>query len=953
MGTDHAAKAAQRSALFVGVRRLLLVGLGLWVLPATASVRSAPERPPAGEQPLFNQADYDLAWQAFLGAGKLTDAIVLAQKALLIEPDSVLWHRRLASAAEQDGQAALAAVNYAWLATQGHQDDLLAHAIDLASATQQGDLAIQLMQARALGEPFNLTHWDQLIASMLNIGRFDQALADLSQADGRQPRRYFLQQQADILAVAGRTGPLQAVLRQLVTRYGADPQTNLQLASSEYLQGHLQQALATLRQAQDRATPADTVYWQTLGSLAWMLQDFPVAGAASRVLMRAGMAATVDYMRLYRIHAVTEPAVAYAYALSGWRQTRADPLFFAAAAAATRLDQPALLQALFDSVRPVDRLALEAQSSFWVQWAQLARSHGNDRLARARYLQALKRDPVDTAVFAGFIWLLIDTQDQQMLRSAVTRAGPATAADPDLRDALTAALAVLDQPTHALASIRPDLASHGKDPDRIMQYADLLDQDDQNELAQAMRRSALAPLRRLQAARALTRQQQLQRLALLTRLAPGDPAARGIAELLRHPIDRAARELVLAWTLELNNAEATALWLAHQFASTPAPLWARLSQSLGTDDDSTTRQLLLTEADRMPRRDRVTAAEKLGWTGAALSFGYHGLQDQSDDRRLAMQWQDLALTRSDMLGTSLGGLHGGGVRTLESGVNWRHWLTPRWSLEGELHRVRQLGDGTQQLDQIPAHGQSASAMLVAHFPRGEAGILLGGGRNLGSYTRWGAFSRYRLTRNLQLGAYADVGARTDDTVPLAMVGLTDRLKSTAEYQWTARDSVSATATLARLRAQGGGRLGGRQSLDLEYRHKLWLAPPDFTLIASATRAEYQRASSVPAAVRRLLPAAQVGGPNVLVPLSYSQLCAGVAFNENYRDDWSGHWRPFGSVSACQNSVSGVGVALNAGFGAPLSGPDHLSIQFGYSTNTGATGGRNLNMLLNYRYYFTP
>ncbi|MEO5829494.1 MAG: tetratricopeptide repeat protein [Rhodanobacter sp.] len=929
------------------------MGLGLLAPPAAGDVRSAPESPAAGVRPVFNQADHDLAWQVFLGSGKLADAIALAQQALLTDPDSVLWHQRLASAAEQDGQAALAAINFAWLATQGHQGDLLEHAIGLASATQQGDLAIRLMLARAAQESFNAGHWDQLVASMLDIGHFDQALAALDQADARQPRRYFLRQQADILALAGRNAARDVALRHIITRYGADPQTSLQLASSEYLQGHLPEALASLRQAQDRATPADTVYWQTLGSLAWMLQDFRVAGAASRVLVRAGTATTADYTRLYRIHVAGEPAVAYAYALTGWRQTHADPLFFAAAATATQLGQPALLQALFDSLRPADRRALEAQSSFWVQWAQLAREQGNDRLARTRYLQALKRDPVDTAVYAGFIWLLIDSHDQQMLRAAVTRAGPAPMADPDLRDALTAALAVLDQPARALASMRSGLASHRNDPDWIMQYADLLDQDDQNELAQAMRRTAMAPWRRLETARTVTRQQRARRLALLTRLAPGDPAARGIAELLRHPIDPAARELVLAWTIELNSAEATALWLTRQYAGTPAPLWARLSQSLSTDDDSTTRQLLLTEADRMPRRDRVTAAEKLGWTGAALSFGYQGLQDQPEDRRLAMQWQDLALPRSDMLGTSLGGRRGGGVRTLDSGLNWRHWLTPRLSLDGELHRLRQLGDGTQQLAQMPAYGQSASALLVAHFPRGEAGVLLGGGRNLAGYTRWGAFSRYRLARNLQLGAYADVGARADDTVPLAIAGLTDRLKGTAEYQWTAWDSVSATATLARLRAQGGGRLGERQSLDLEYRRKLWLAPPDFTLVASATRANYQRASSLPAAVRRLLPADQFDGPNVLVPRSYSQLCAGVAFNENYRDDWSGQWRPFGSVSACQNSVSGLGAALDAGFGAPLFGPDHFSIQFGYSTNTGATGSRNLNLLLNYRYYFTP
>lgn len=912
------------------------------------------ETPAASTGASFNPADYDLAWQAFLGAGKLGDAIALAQKALLVRPDSVLWHRRLASAAEQDGQAALAAVHYGWLATQGHQGDLLEHAIDLSSATQQGDLAIRLMLIRAAQEPFNAGHWDQLIASMLDNGRFDQALAALSQADGRQPRRYLLEKQADILALAGRPTARDTVLRKIIARYGADPQTSLQLASSQYLQGHLQQALTTLRRAKDQATPADTVYWQTLGSLAWMLQDFHSAGEASRVLMRAGTAESADYSRLYRIHADREPAVAYAYALTGWRQSRDTHLFFAAAASATQLNRPALLHTLFDSIRPADRDALQAQSQFWVQWAQLARLDGDDRLARTRYVQALKRAPGDASVFAGFIWLLIDSNDQHRLRAAVTRAGPAPAANPELRDALTSALALLDQPARALASMAPGQASHRDDPDWIAQYADLLDQDDQNELAQAMRRAAMVPLRRLEASRQATRQQRERRLALLTRLAPGDPTRRAIAGLLRQPLDAASREQVLAWTISLDSPEATALWLTRAYAGKQAPAWARLSQSLSTDDDTGTMQLLRKEPDRLPRRDRVTAAQKLGWTSTALSLGYAGLQGQPEDRRLAMQWQNLALPQSDMLGTSLGGLRGGGVRTLDSGLDWRHWLTPALSLEAQLHRVRQLGYDSTQVDHVPAHGQYASATLTRHFPRGEAGMLLGGGRSLAGYARWGAFYRYRLASYLQLGASADIGARADDTVPLSIAGLTDRLKGTAEYQWTAWDSLSATATVARLRAQGGGRLGARQSLDVEYRHKLWLAPPDFTLIASATDARYQRASTLPATLLPLLPNGQLGGDTAfLVPRSYSQVCAGVAFNENYRDDWSGQWRLFGNISACQNSVSGTGTNIDAGLGAPLFGPDHFSIQLGYSSNTGASGSRNLNMLLNYRYYFTP
>ena len=934
-----------------------LLALGLTLATAhTGSAAQAPAVMPAkATAPAFNAADYELAWQAFLGAGKLDDAVALAEQALLTEPDSVLWHHRLASAAEQNSDAALAARQYAWLVMQGQQAALLLHAIDLAIGTHQNDTALQLMQWRASHESFNVTHWDQLIASMLDGGQLDPALALLERADRTHPSRYFLQQQFHVLTVAGRADAAAALLRRIIARYGNDPQTNLQLAGSEYVQGHLEQALATLQAAQTKATPNDTAYWQTLGALAWMLQDFRAAEHASQVLVRAGKAQAADYSRLYRIFSVNAPAVAYAYALIGWRQTRAPSLFFAAAAAAGRLDQVALQQLLFDSVRAEDRAAMEAQPEFWVQWAQLAQREGHEQAAISRYGHALRLAPGDVGTFAGYLWLLIDTQHVDLLRPLIQRIGPQLPASNDLREAMTSALALLDQPGRALALMQPQLAAHSTDADWLAPFADLLDQADQPEAAQSIRRTALAALHQQPRPKqfAAARRRREARIALTTRLAPGDPARQAIAALAKHPDDTPARELVLAWTMGLDSPEASALWLGRQYATLMAPGWARLSQSLATDNDTQTMQLLMTQAGSLPRRDRVSAAEKLGWKPLALTLAYAGLQGEPDDRQLAMQFQNLALSRADSISTTENQQRGGGLRSLDSALRSTTWLAPAWSLEAEAHHVVQQIDDSNLLGTVPGHAVYASATLIRHQPRREAGISLGGGSNLASYSQLGAFYRYQWRPSLQLGLHADLGARVTDTVPLSLVGLTDQLKGTASYQWSAWDSFSATATIGRLRAQGGGALGNKQSMNLEYRHKLWLAPPDFSVFATATDSRYQPASTLPEQVLGLLPVGQPADIGLLVPRSFAQICLGAGFNENYLEDWSGRLRLFGSASACHNSVSGAGAAVDAGLATPLIGSDHLSFGLGYSSNTGASGSRTLNVLLNYRYYFTP
>ncbi len=374
---------------------------------------------------------------------------------------------------------------------------------------------------------------------------------------------------------------------------------------------------------------------------------------------------------------------------------------------------------------------------------------------------------------------------------------------------------------------------------------------------------------------------------------------------------------------------------------------------MATDDDTATMRLLDTEADRLPRRDRVSAAGKLGFNSQAATLAWRGLEGEPEDRRLQRQFRTLALAQADTVGSSLHQLRRSGLAAFDLGWNVRHWITPALHLDIEAHRLRQLRYDTSQLGSIPGYGQYGSIRLVENLARGERGLSLGGGRNLAGYAQLGAFYRYRWWRNLQLAASFDYGARADDTVPLILAGLTDRLRIRADYQWSSADSLTATATVSRLRAQGGGRLGKRQSLDLHYRHKLWLAPPDFTLIATATDARYQAAGSLPAGLLRLVPAGQTADIGYFVPRSYLQACVGAGFNEDYRDQWSGQLRLFGTASVCDNSVSGPGASVDAGLAIPVLGPDHLSLGLGFTNNTGATRSRSLSVSANYRYYFTP
>lgn len=941
--------------LSVAVVLALLPGLAAATLPAWRPTAPGGVKPPA-----THTGDYELAWRVFMGAGKLDDAIALARKALAADPGSVLWHRRLASAAEQDNQAAVAARAYAWLATRGGQPGMLDHAIALAIGTQQVDLAIALMEQRVQGGPFDAAHWQNLTAAMLDAGQVDAALALLRKADRTRPRRFFLEQEALVLAAAGRSDAHAQVLRNILSRYGYDPQTSLQLATIEYVHGHMHEALDLLKRARPRAKPSDTAYWRTLGALAWTRQDFGTAVDASRILVASGQAQAADYQRLYLMHLEPDPGVAWAYAWIGWLDTRAPQLFFDALGAANRLHGPALAQLAFDSIRPGDRHTLESYGDYWRQWARLAYQQGDYATARTRFAQALKRSPDDARLLADYVWLLVDMRDIQSLDMLTARLGAYLPDGSQLREALVAALSMTGRPTRALHMMQRDRSTRVDDADWLMQYADLLDQTRRPEAAFAVRKAAAARLADAPSARRDTGPAERPAagrddIASLARsLAPGDPARRAIARLARRgSLTVRDKEQVLAWTLDRDNPESAELWTHRAYAATQPPASSRLALALARGDDATVARLLADDRIELPRADRSNAADTLHQRPVAVTEAYRGLQDEPHDAGLERQFQDTSAASGDWVQPGVALMRQSGLTSVGVQARAHARIDPSLSVDVDLARHRLLRNDAAQLGVPPAHDDLGTLTLTQEFTRGRRGLIVGGGRGIDAHTRLGAFGHFEIDRALAVDLTADYGARPDDTVALMLGGLADSLGAAADYRWDARNDINASLSASRLRAQGGGRLGTRQRLDVGFQHHVWLSWPQVTVFATATRANYRRADTLPARLQRLVPAGQAATTAFFVPRSFAQACVGAQYGQQAADTWSPRLTWFASAGACSNSVSGPGAVADAGLATPLLGPDRIGVSLDFTNNTGASGNRSLSAGLYYRYYFKP
>jgi polysaccharide biosynthesis protein PelB len=930
---------------------LALLAIGRFSDPASATSAPVTLAHP------FRAQDWDLAWQAFIGAGEVDDAYALAQSAVRARPRSRVWLARLAQAARWSNHPQTALAALCRLALDLHETRDLQPALDLAVGLGNDDRAIALLRELIRLGRATPAQRRMLSGLYLDIGEPEKALRDLQREFARDPTPQVLWQEAVIYGALGEPGHKLAILRRYRKRYGPGPQVMLAIATIEYVQGRLPQALDALLNARSRTPRTDTAYWETLSELAWLLGRYPLAARAAQVLIDTRKADTADYQRVVYAEQYRHPRRAFAVAERGWKQTQDPGLFSSMLGIASSL-QPATpwLTRAFAALGPGQAVAFAAEPAYWTSLAQLRAGQGRGRAALAAYRHALRLRPGDDNLLAGYLWLLIDSGNLTPMASNLYRLGHRAGHAPELWAPIAAVYAALDQPERALPWLQAQWPARRNDPLWLMSYADTLEQADRVDAAWQLRRRAYDLLARRAASPPQGRQvvRRLRALAgLATSLAPGDPARRAIEGLARQPDSQEARVTVLAWMLGEQAYPLARWWYLRVFLRRPPPDWARLAQAVATQDDPAIARLLARRQARLPRRDRVAAATDLGWNSLALSLAYRGLEGEPDDTRLQRQFDELAVPRAESLGTAATATQWSGLLTEGAKLQGSQWLGTSDRLDIRVDTLRQRVVDDTQLGIVPSLSRSA---LLAWQHATELGTLtfdLGAGRNLATWSRAGVTWQKPWSSGIETRLAATAGAQPLDTAALSIAGLEDRLDGSASARLTPRTSLQLQLQAGWLRAQGGGALGTAQRFSLEGDYQLWLSPPDLTLHASLSGAHYERAAALPAQLLPLVPADRTAATDFFIPDSFVQVCGGGHFNMQYATAFTARLRPFADAELCANSVSGQGYDLTAGAAMPVFGSDHLSLSLNLENNVGTHSGRTTGAMLRYRHYFTP
>jgi polysaccharide biosynthesis protein PelB len=903
----------------------------------------------------LHAADWDLAWRAFIGAGKVEDAYALTLKAVKARPHSRLWLARLAEVARWSNHPQVALEALCRLALELHETSELQPALDLAIGLGDDGRAIDLL--RELIRVGRATPAQRQMLSGLyeDVGEPLRAIRELQQEFARHPAPQLLWEQAVIYRTMGDPKRELATLQSYRRHFGPGPQVMLAIATSEYVQGRLPAALEALLTARPHARKADTPYWQTLSGLAWVLGRYRLSAEAAQVLIDTRQADASIYQRAVYADQYRHPDRAFAIAARGWSQTHEPSLFLSMLGVASSR-QPATpwLSRAFALLTPAEAAAFAQEPFYWTSLAELRAAEHRNRAALAAYRHALRLRPGDDGLLAGYLWLLIDGGDLRPIASNLDRLSERARRASALWAPLAAACEALGRPESALRWMQAQWPTRKSDPLWLIDYADILEQTDRPGMAWQLRRRAYDLLARGTAPSGKESQRRLRALArLATSLAPGDPARDAIERLARQPDSGEARLTVLAWMLSERAYPLARWWNLRAFLRHPPPDWAQLAQAEAARDGPAIDRLLRRPQAHLSDRERAAAAADLGWSSLAIALAYRGLESEPRDAPLRQQFEELALPRADTLGAAAKVMQWSGLLSEDASLEAGSWVLPRDRLDLTLDADRQRVVDRTQLAFAPSLGRSALLAWQHAAGLGSLTFDLGAGRDLAAWSRFGFGWHRRWSASLDTTLSATAGARPLDTAALSIAGLEDRISAGVSARWTARTGGQLELEAGRLRAQGGGPLGTVQRFSLEGDYELWLSSPELALDASLSGAHYARAAHLPGQLLPLVPAGQRAAVAFFVPDSFVQACGGGHFDLQYQSAYTPQLRPYAAADLCANSVSGRGYDLTAGIAAAVLGADHLSLSLDLENNVGTHSGRTTEALLRYRHYFTP
>ena len=950
-----------------------------------------------------------LAWNIFVSAGDLPNALLVADAALISKLPAALWLDRKAQALEWAGQADKALVVWLALMKIDPNPKVIANVFRLGPMLWDDDALLAAWMALSRKGRLDDVQIGKMLELYERLGLIDRALAFAQQQGaaakpGREKVRWQLQQAA-LLERAGRPAEAIAILEAL-RPHGLPMVDAKRLANLQLRAGKLTLALQALQAALRPTRGFDEDYWDMLADIAFEVGERQVTRAALDEVLASRNAKPYQAERAIRLRLDADEFVQAAkLAEKLYPRFPQDGVLYAWLDALSGQKEPSGLRNLLAALQPAHRARLEKSPSFLNRRAELYVRLNETALAKLDYQQSLSLQPANRATRIAYFWLLIDNKDTALLRTEVTKLPRSEQRQSAFVDVLTAAWQVLDEPKEAFALMQTVAKTRANDFLWLMNYADVLGQLGRDAAALRVRRhawilaqqAAISPKDLEQARQALIIQ-----LRLADSFASGEEQQKLWRQLGKMLVETKnspdatgsgqARELVTAWLLSQGRFDTAQRWLWQQQAMRmTVPAYQTLSLALAqnttdvltalldADDASAlahprSTQPISRPSTRLAAIDRLSAVRAMQRRAEAATLGFEramrqpeGLgDDENGELQQAALQQDLLAQASrasvQTVNRSLATL-----TRLETHFSASIAVSPRVRFTADYLSGPYFSLDPSQIESTPGRDNQLRLGLDTSTPWGDLKAQWLVRDALAQVIGLQVQHTQKLSRQAALQLDVAIAERSDESSIMSIAGVRDRVGASVTLRPSNWIDGQATLSKQQFRTQTGAALGSSTTVSASGNWTLRSDYPDVRLKAQASRNVMVADGQPDAAATALL--GSNAGSGTGAKSSASQFLGssattfgaslGLGLAKADSANYSRAWRPWGEVgfeTSMTDTTTQTQALIRLGIKGSVRGQDQLILGLeARPSNAPAVSGQSpqtsVEMGLRYEIFF--
>ncbi|WP_175945432.1 tetratricopeptide repeat protein [Caballeronia sp. BCC1704] len=921
-------------------------------------------------------SDYELGFKVFLANGDLASAQRVAQDAVKRDPASTEWRERLAQVAEWNHAPDVALANYLALARARNDERDWKQVQRLAPALGDNDAMLAAAIHESDRAPGDMKQLDRVVSAYEAQADPDAALRFLQARANGAYRRPVLERYARLAERKGDDDLAIATYERLMREFGPDSAYALKLSLMYYTRTQFDRSLAVLDSAKSRAPASDADFWRFYAMLATVDQQDGKAREGYGKLVQAGVATPDDLSAMVSLYD-NQPLEAGRIAEFAYRKTGSERLLELAVYDYLRARATGRIRALLASLDPASLAAAERSPRFLLARAQYLRRAGDPDGALVDTRAAAALAPGDDEARAALIWALNERGSNAELRATLARHARDAERDSTLWAPYAASYLRLGDARGALSMMHKEAASRRDDPLWALGYADALELNGRIDDAWRVRN---AVWKKQMAQRAAGKQPvtlddeqredlRARMVGLTDQFAGGDASRQVLIELLRadggdhaddepaqppfastddamqsvaHREDKrrrvysaVAREAALGWLQSHDAYDAESLWLLRQYIdSATRPVYAEVTIALAEHDRATLNRLLDTEADWIPRQNRLDAEATTGRFGDVQTHAYEQQFALPDDEIVNQILREQLLRNAQAIAPRFRVVEQGGLSYTEAGIGAGLRLSPTQSLALDYAERNQHGDAS--LPNVPRHDRQLS-LAWRHLGLDDTERVRVGRRNaLDDFTTFRLDGTLFEQQNLSFNYALGFNQMATETSQLIVGGVKHLASVGVNYRPDPHVFAGGRVEYARFYGQDKSFLGTGAVADFNAGYKLRVDYPDYTVRAVLTHGQYSASGNPGGQLARLLPA---GAPLIaqqFMPQTFTQEGLLFSFGDDLEEGYTRAWRPFFAAGPIHDSNQGWTAQVRVGLAGSVFGNDQATM---YYEHAGVTSGR--------------